>query len=164
MLKNHVIDTPDFPKPGVMFRDISPILADPQLLAEACDAMIAHVEMNEIDKIVGIESRGFILGAAIAARHAKGFVPLRKAGKLPPPVERAAYKLEYGEASLEMRAGQGRVLIVDDVLATGGTLEAAIDLCQRSGYEVKNVTVLINLSFLNDMKWRGEKIPAPIVY
>lgn len=163
-LKDLVIDTPDFPKPGVIFRDISPILGSPAHFRAACEAMVEHVALGDIDLVVGVESRGFILGAAIAAMHAKGFVPLRKAGKLPPPVEAQAYALEYGEACLEIKRGEGRVLVVDDVLATGGTLAAAIELCQRAGYRVQDVSVLINLRFLNNMTWNGRVVPAPIVY
>ncbi len=97
-------------------------------------------------------------------RFAKGFVPLRKAGKLPPPVESLSYELEYGKATLEMRAGQGRVLVVDDVLATGGTLAAAIALCGRAGYEVVNVSVLINLENLNSLSFGGKPIHSVLRY
>ncbi len=163
-LESFVRDVQDFPIPGVLFRDITPILASPPALNVALDRMVAHVELAAIDLIVGIESRGFILGAAIGTRFGKGFVPLRKAGKLPPPVETLSYELEYGKAALEMRAGQGRVLIIDDVLATGGTLGAAIELCERAGYEVANVSVLINLAQLNKMTFRGKPIHAVLTY
>lgn len=163
-LQAYVHDVKDFPIPGVLFRDISPILASPAALNFALDRMVEHVDMSAIDLIVGIESRGFILGAALGTRFGKGFVPLRKAGKLPPPVESLSYELEYGQAALEMRAGQGRVLIVDDVLATGGTLAAAILLCERAGYEVAGIAVLINLQHLNRMRFRGEPIHAVLTY
>ncbi len=120
--------------------------------------------MSEIDHIVGIESRGFILGAAIAARFSKGFIPLRKAGKLPPPVEALSYKLEYGEATLEMRHGRGRVAVIDDVLATGGTLDAGIQLCNRAGYRVVGAAVLIDLRFLNQYLFNGSRIASVIQY
>lgn len=163
-LRSLVRDIPDFPIPGVLFRDIQPILQSPEALNFALDSMIAHTDMAKVDLIVGIESRGFILGAAIGARVGKGFVPLRKAGKLPPPVETLSYELEYGKATLEMRPGHGRVLIVDDVLATGGTLAAAIQLCERAGYHVENVSVLINLVQLNGMTFRGDAIHAVLRY
>lgn len=163
-LQSLIRDIPDFPIPGVLFRDISPILESPEALQFALGRMVAHVNMETIDLIVGIESRGFILGAALGARFCKGFVPLRKAGKLPPPVEALSYELEYGKATLEMRPGRGRVLIVDDVLATGGTLAAAISLCERAGYEVDNVSVLINLENLNGMTFRGQPIHSVITY
>jgi adenine phosphoribosyltransferase len=154
----------DFPIPGVLFRDISPILESPDALNFVLDKMVAHVDLSKIDLIVGIESRGFILGAALGTRFGKGFVPMRKAGKLPPPVESLSYELEYGEATLEMRAGSGRVLIIDDVLATGGTLAAAITLCERAGYDIENVAVLINLENLNSMNFRGEPVHCVLKY
>jgi len=163
-LQAHVREIQDFPIPGVLFRDITPILESPAALNFALDKMVAHVDLAGIDLIAGIESRGFILGAALGTRLGKGFVPLRKAGKLPPPVETLEYALEYGTAALEMRAGQGRVLIVDDVLATGGTLTAAIALCARAGYDVVNVSVLINLAQLNTMTFRGAPVHAVLQY
>ncbi|TCS36279.1 adenine phosphoribosyltransferase [Paucimonas lemoignei] len=163
-LKSLIHEVQDFPLPGILFRDISPILASPTALHAALDQMVAHMDLNDIDLVAGIESRGFILGAALAARFDKGFVAVRKAGKLPPPVEAMSYDLEYGKATLEMRAGQGRILVVDDVLATGGTLAAAIELCGRAGYEVVNVSVLINLENLNAMRFRGEPIHAVLTY
>ncbi|MBS0307678.1 MAG: adenine phosphoribosyltransferase [Proteobacteria bacterium] len=163
-LQTLVREVPDFPIPGVLFRDISPILESPPALNFALDRMVDQVDITQIDLIVGIESRGFILGAALGARFGKGFVPLRKAGKLPPPVESLSYALEYGKATLEMRAGHGRVLIVDDVLATGGTLNAGILLCQRAGYEVVGVSVLINLEQLNTLRFKGKAIHAVLHY
>jgi adenine phosphoribosyltransferase len=162
--KSLVRDIPDFPKPGVMFRDISPLLEDPHAFTLALDHMISGLEMSKIDHIVGIESRGFILGSAIAARFSKGFIPLRKAGKLPPPVESLSYKLEYGEATLEMRRGRGKVAVIDDVLATGGTLDAGIQLCNRAGYEVLGAAVLIDCRFLNQYRFNGARIASVIQY
>lgn len=163
-LKNWVVDIPDFPQPGIIFRDITPILSSPERLALACEQMVESSLLSNVDVIVGVESRGFILGAAIAARYGKGFVPLRKAGKLPPPFEAMSYKLEYGEATLEIKKGSGRALVVDDVLATGGTLRAALDLSQRAGFEVIGASVLINLTFLNNMTFANKKIRSAIEY
>jgi len=162
--KSLIRDIPDFPIPGVLFRDISPLLESPPAFQAALDRMVSHCDLGRIDHVVGIESRGFILGSAIAARFHKGFVPMRKAGKLPPPVENLSYALEYGEAALEVRHRSGRVLIVDDVLATGGTLEAARLLCGRAGYHVENLAVLINLTFLNQMKFNGRGVHSVIDY
>lgn len=163
-LQAAIIDVPDFPKPGVRFRDITPVLASPALFSLALDRLGAKVKWNDLDVVVGIESRGFILGAALAARHGKGFVPMRKAGKLPGPVVSQTYSLEYGQATLELKPGTGRALVIDDVLATGGTLEAALSLCARAGYEVVDLGVLINLSFLNTFTFRGQPVPAAISY
>ncbi len=162
--KSKIQDVQDFPIKGVLFRDISPLLKSPTDFAAAVDAMVAGLDLKSIDTIVGIESRGFILGAAIAARHGKGFVVARKAGKLPPPVSKFTYKLEYGEATLEMKSGRGRVLIVDDVLATGGTLQATIHLCENAGYQITGVSVLIDLKFLNKFRWNGNPVHSVIQY
>ena len=163
-IKNLIRDIPDFPISGVVFRDISPLLESPKDFNLALEKMVFNIDMKAIQHIVGIESRGFILGAALASMYKKGFIPLRKAGKLPPPVQQISYKLEYGSASLEMRAGKGSVLVVDDVLATGGTLSAAIELCESSGYKVADACVLINLTFLNQMKFQGNLIHSAVSY
>lgn len=163
-LKSFVRDVPDFPIPGILFRDISPLLQSPEAFDESLKAIGESMDLSSIDAFVGIESRGFILGAALAAKYHKGFIPLRKAGKLPPPVQSSTYQLEYGTATLEMKAGSGRVAIVDDVLATGGTLSSAIDLCERSGFDVKAVAVLIDLKSLNKMTFQGRAIPSVLSY
>ncbi|MCA2982107.1 MAG: adenine phosphoribosyltransferase [Myxococcaceae bacterium] len=163
-LKAAIVDVPDFPKPGILFRDISPVLAAPALFQQALREMTSQVRWADVDVVVGVESRGFILGAALAALHQKGFVPMRKAGKLPPPVHGQTYALEYGEATLELKAGAGRALLVDDVLATGGTLEAALSLCRRAGYDVGFVSVLVNLTLLNRFTFRGQKVLAAVEY
>lgn len=144
--RRHVTETPDFPKPGILFRDFSPLLRHhfaPTLQALA--ALLSDEEWRDIDVIAGVDARGFMLGAALAAHRGFGFVAIRKAGKLPPPVQRLAYQLEYGEAALELHPGSGRVLLVDDILATGGTLTAAAQLCRAAGYDLKAILVLADL-------------------
>lgn len=150
--KLYIRETPDFPISGVLFRDINPLLANPKLFAQILQDFVALLDLSSIDAFVGIESRGFILASALAAITQKGFIPLRKAGKLPPPLLQESYHLEYGSATLEMHAGSGRIVIIDDVLATGGTLEAASKLCQKAGYTIKDTMVLINLKYLNQQK------------
>src|SRR5579859_5789123 len=154
-LKNAIRDVPDFPKPGILFRDIAPLLRDRfEDTLRALDALLTDEEWNGIDALAGVESRGFILGAALAARRGKGFVLVRKQGKLPPPVVDVAYELEYGTGVLEMQRGRGRVMLIDDVLATGGTMTAAADLCQRAGYHVKALVTLIDLNIVVNYSWR----------
>lgn len=163
-LREFVRDVPDFPIPGVVFRDISRLLANPASFDFAVEQMAKNVNLDSFDLVVGIESRGFILGAALAVRYRKGFVPMRKSGKLPPPYESLSYSLEYGQATLEVPHGAGRVLIVDDVLATGGTLEAAFKLCERAGYDVRAASVLINLKALNSFRFHGREVPSVLAY
>ena len=141
---------PDFPKPGILFQDITPVLAN----SDAFTAVIKEMakSLPNIDVVAGIEARGFILAAALAGASAKGFVPFRKSGKLPRATFRAEYELEYGADSIEIHQDaltkNDRVLIVDDVLATGGTACAAIDLIQECGAEVLGIAVLLDLAFL----------------
>ncbi|HEX9206777.1 MAG TPA: adenine phosphoribosyltransferase [Steroidobacteraceae bacterium] len=145
-LRQYVIDIPDFPKPGILFRDISPLLRRHfGATIEAIEALFSQDEWQSVDAVAGIESRGFILAAALAERRDKGFVPIRKKGKLPPPVVDIAYDLEYGTGVLEMQAGQGRLLLIDDVLATGGTLSASVALSRQAGYTVQGIGVLIDI-------------------
>ena len=145
-LKRHIVETRDFPEPGILFRDFSPLLRHhfPATL-DALEGLLTTAEWSEIDAVAGVDARGFVLGAALAARRRLGFVPIRKAGKLPPPVQQLSYQLEYGQATLEMHQGEGRLLLVDDVFATGGTLQAAAQLCTDSGHELRTVLVLADL-------------------
>lgn len=144
-------DVPDFPKPGILFKDITPILGDPELFGRVIDWM-ARAAPEGIDKIVGMESRGFIFGSALVGPLGAGFVPARKLGKLPYETTRVDYALEYGTASLEVhidavQPGE-RVLVVDDLLATGGTAAATVDLIRRLGGEVVACCFLVELGFL----------------
>ena len=164
-LKAAIRDVQDFPKPGILFRDISPLLKSHfAATIEALDGLLTEAEWRAIDAVAGIESRGFILGAALALRRGKGFVLVRKQGKLPPPVVDVSYALEYGSGVLEMQRGQGRVLLIDDVLATGGTLSASADLCVRAGYAVAALAVLIDLKLVVDYRWRDLPLRAVVSY
>jgi adenine phosphoribosyltransferase len=164
-LKQAIADIPDFPRPGILFRDISPLLRDHfGATVEALDALLTDEEWSGIDALAGIESRGFILGAALALRRRKGFVLVRKQGKLPPPVVDVSYDLEYGSGVLEMQSGQGRLLLIDDVLATGGTMTAAADLCHRAGYQLQALMALIDLHLIRDYSWRGLRLRAVVNY
>jgi adenine phosphoribosyltransferase len=164
-LQRYIATVPDFPRPGVLFRDIAPLLRE-QFAAtlEALEVLLSAAEWDSIDMIAGIESRGFILGAALAARRGKGFVLVRKQGKLPPPVVDMPYALEYGTGVLEMQPGRGNLVLIDDVLATGGTLSASADLCLRAGYQVRALAVLIDLQLVVGYRWRDLGVRAAIVY
>ena len=151
-LRAFVRDVPDFPTPGILFRDITPLLADPAAFAAAVEAMSEPFRSSAAEKVVGIEARGFMFGAAIARALGLGFVHARKPGKLPGATERVSYGLEYGSDGLEIHTdalsrGQ-RVLIVDDVLATGGTAAAASELVERLGARVAALSFLIELAAL----------------
>jgi adenine phosphoribosyltransferase len=164
-LKQAIRDVPDFPRPGILFRDIAPLLRDHlDVTIHALDALLTEEEWDEVDALAGIESRGFILGAALAIHRRKGFVLVRKQGKLPPPVVDVAYDLEYGSGVLEMQRGNGRVVLVDDVLATGGTMTAAADLCERAGYQLKALVALVDLKIIQDYSWRNLRLRASIEY
>lgn len=163
-LKSLIRDVPNFPKEGILFRDMSPLLQSPQALDYVSQNLVKKVDLAKVDYFAGIESRGFILAAHMAATHKKGFLPIRKAGKLPPPTQRVSYALEYGSAEIELPLGTGRVMIVDDVLATGGTLKAAIEVSQAAGYEVEAVAVLVNLTFLNQMKFKNAEVISLVQY
>ncbi len=152
-LRDLIRDVPDFPKPGIVFKDITPLLADPAGLALAVECMVQPYRGVGIDIVVGAESRGFIFGTAAANRLGVGFVPVRKPGKLPCETRSQSYELEYGTDSLEIHVDgirpDQRVLVVDDLLATGGTLSACCALVRGLGAEVAGVTVLIELVGLN---------------
>ncbi|MFF7157829.1 adenine phosphoribosyltransferase [Streptomyces sp. NPDC008139] len=152
LLLGRIRDVPDYPQPGVIFKDITPLLADPVAFSALVDALAALCARHGATKVVGLEARGFILAAPAAARAGLGFVPVRKAGKLPGKTLAQSYDLEYGTAEIEVQVdafAQGdRVLVVDDVLATGGTAEASVELIRRTGATVAGVAVLLELGFL----------------
>lgn len=151
LIKDGIRDVPDYPKPGILFKDITPLLATPGALERVAGAL--GTGFGRIDKVTGIEARGFILAAPVACRLGAGFVPVRKQGKLPSATYQQTYDLEYGTATIEVHtdafAPGDRVLIVDDVLATGGTARAAAELVRQSGAEVAGVSVLLELGFLD---------------
>lgn len=161
-------NVPDFPKPGILFKDITPLLADPRAFQMTLDLMTAPFVGEKIDVVLGIESRGFIFGGALAARLGSSFVPVRKPGKLPYKSRKIAYKLEYGEAELEMHIDAvesgARVLIVDDVLATGGTAAAATSLVLGAGGQVAGFAFPVELDFLKGRTRLEALVPQAVVY
>lgn len=152
-LKSRVREVPDFPEPGIGFKDIAPLLGDPQALRQAVDDLADWTRAKEPDLVLGAEARGFWLGAAIACAAGCGFVPARRPGKLPPETVAARYALEYGENALEVNAEAirrgARVVIHDDVLATGGTVEAIAGLVEQLGGQVVGINFVIELTFLH---------------
>jgi adenine phosphoribosyltransferase len=160
-----IVDVPDFPKPGILFRDITPLLRSHFSEAiDALDALWSEREWSETEAVAGIESRGFILAAALAERRGKGFVPVRKKGKLPPPVMERTYALEYGSGVLEMQRGEGRLILIDDVLATGGTLAASAELATAAGFRVLHAGLLIDLGMAPGYRCLGEPPRSVIRY
>lgn len=151
-LARYIRDVPDWPKKGILFRDITPLLADAQALQQAVKAMCTPYEKMGIDFVAAVEARGFIFGTAVAERLVAGFVPIRKKGKLPCKTERVSYGLEYGTDTIEMHQDTippgAKVLMVDDLLATGGTMRAACQLVEKTGAQVVGVTCLIELTAL----------------
>lgn len=162
-LKSRIRHVPDFPKPGILFYDITTLLGDPTGFRETIDALTAPYSGQGIDRVVGVESRGFILASAVADRLGAGFVPIRKPGKLPSTTLGESYALEYGTDALEIHddaLGPGhRVLVIDDVLATGGTARAAVNLVQRLGSTLHAAAFLIELDFL---KGRDKLTGVPV--
>ncbi|APS22629.1 adenine phosphoribosyltransferase [Streptomyces sp. Tue 6075] len=152
LLLSRIRDVADYPKPGVVFKDITPLLADPVAFTALTDALAELCVRHGATKVVGLEARGFILAAPVAVRAGIGFVPVRKAGKLPGATLSQTYELEYGSAEIEIHAedldADDRVMVIDDVLATGGTAEASLDLIRRAGAQVAGVAVLMELGFL----------------
>jgi adenine phosphoribosyltransferase len=152
LVAEHTLDVPDYPKPGIMFKDLSPLFLSGPAFAAAIDAVASECREYKCSAVAGIEARGFVIAAAVAYATGLGVVPIRKAGKLPRKTYRASYSLEYGEATVEMHQdavepGQ-RVMLVDDVLATGGTAEAAISLIKQAGGVVGGLNVFLELGFL----------------
>lgn len=152
VVASHIIDVPDFPQPGVVFKDLTPLFADGKAFRSIVDAIVDHYGQDSFDQVVGIEARGFVLAAAVAYAAGVGVVPVRKAGKLPRETVQTSYQLEYGQASIELHADAfrpgERVLVVDDVLATGGTAEATLRLVEAVGAAVCGFCVVIELSVL----------------
>lgn len=169
-LATYIRDIPDWPKPGVTFKDITPLLANPAALAMAVEQMANPFRGRGVDLVVGAESRGFIFGTAVAQALSCGFVPIRKPGKLPWKTHNMAYELEYGTDALEIHqdaiAPGQRVLVCDDVLATGGTMKAALELVDKLGGDVVGVTLLMELTFLNgrDKLAPFDNVHAAIAY
>ena len=152
-IKAAIRDVPDFPKPGILFKDIMPVLKDPVLLNQVVDYFYHHLQDKNVQYVAGIESRGFILASALAYKLNAGFVPVRKHGKLPGPVERHEYDLEYGSDTIEMHADAiepgARVVLLDDLLATGGTAAAATRLIHRLQGDLISILFMVELRFLN---------------
>jgi len=152
-LKSFIRDVPDFPKPGILFKDITPLLADPAALKAVCDRLAEPFAGKRVTKVVGIESRGFIFGAPVAERLGAGLVPIRKPGKLPAETVSQSYELEYGTDTIEIHADAiapgEKVLLIDDLLATGGTMAAGADLVTKLGGEIVGIAFVIELCFLH---------------
>ena len=164
LLRARITDVPDFPEPGVVFKDISPLLADHVAFAAMVDEVVAHFGRDSVDKVAGIEARGFLIGAPVAYHFGAGFVPLRKKGKLPRSTYGEAYALEYGSAEIEVHrdafAAGERVLVVDDVLATGGTAVAALALVEQAGAVPVGLSVLMELTALGGRARLAAAVPG----
>jgi adenine phosphoribosyltransferase len=168
-IERAIRNVPDFPKPGIQFKDITPVLADPRLFAGSIDLLINGFEPGQVDAVVGIDARGFIFAAAAALKLHAGFVPVRKKGKLPFQTHEQDYALEYGSSSVAMHVDAlkpgSRVLLIDDLLATGGTAAAAVALVEKLGATILEVSFLIELKFLNGRdRLKGHQIRSLVVY
>jgi adenine phosphoribosyltransferase len=168
-LEDHIRDIPDFPKPGIVFKDITPLFLDPEALRAAVSALADYARSREADYIVSAEARGFVLGGAVAAEVGAGFILARKPGKLPREVSSVEYQLEYGVDALEVHAdavaGGARVLVHDDLLATGGTAEALCGLVEQAGGVVAGCAFVIELAFLNGReRLKGYDVHSLLVY
>lgn len=168
-LKNYIAEIPDFPKTGIIFRDITPLLGEKFTESiSALQDLFSKEELENVDMFAGIDARGFIFASALATALGKNMVLVRKGGKLPPPVKRRDYALEYGQAEIEMKPNpiseKKRIILVDDVIATGGSMTAAADLCRDSGYDVVGLACLMDLEFLNDFTWNGLRVRSVIQY
>lgn len=168
-LKNYIRDIPDFPKKGILFKDITPLLKNPKAFHSAVSLLADYFENRGIEQVVGIESRGFIFAAAVAYKMKAGFIPVRKKGKLPSVTEKISYQLEYGEDTLEIHQDSIEkgmsVLLIDDLLATGGTASAVCQLVQKLGGKVAGVGFLVELAFLHGReKIKGYDLHALITF
>lgn len=168
-LKNAIRNIPDFPKAGIQFKDITPVLADPHLFAASIDLLTENLDPGSVDAVVGIDARGFIFAAAAAVKLKAGFVPVRKKGKLPYSTYEQSYALEYGTNTIAIHTDAvkpgSRVVLIDDLLATGGTAEAAAELLKKIGANILEINFLIELSFLNGReKLKGFPLRSLITY
>lgn len=168
LLKSTIRDVPDFPKPGIIFKDITPILSDSKIFGRVIDSFAEHYASKKIDAIVGIESRGFLFGAPLAYKLNASCIPVRKKGKLPYKTVEVSYDLEYGSATIEMHVdaimpGQ-RVLVVDDLLATGGTAAATCELIEKQGGKIVECAFVVELAFLNGREKLKHNVHALVKY
>ncbi len=168
-IEKAIRNVPDFPKPGIQFKDITPVLADAHLFSGAIDLLTAHYKPGDVDAVVGIDARGFIFAAAAAVKLHAGFVPVRKKGKLPYQTHEQDYALEYGQATIAIHVDAlhpgSRVLLIDDLLATGGTAAAAAELVGKLGGKILEIGFLIELSFLKGRdKLKGYPIRSLVIY
>ena len=169
LIKNKIRDVPDFPKPGILFKDITPILQDPHVFTKVVDAFAERYASKKISDVVGVESRGFIFGAALAYKLGVAFVPVRKKGKLPYKTIETSYDLEYGSATIEMHIDGvkkgSRVVVIDDLLATGGTAGATCELVEKCGGKIIECAFVVELGFLNGRsKLKGREIFSLVQY
>jgi adenine phosphoribosyltransferase len=168
-IERAIRNVPDFPKPGIQFKDITPVLADPRLFAGAVDLLTEGFKPGAVDAIVGIDARGFIFAGAAAMKLKAGFVPVRKKGKLPYETHEQEYALEYGTATIAIHTDAlkpgSRVLLIDDLLATGGTAAAAVALIEKLGAKILGISFLIELKFLNGRdRLQGRNVRSLVVY